>query len=250
MRFYEAPELYLLMEPSAGHGYLEGHYAYPMDWGEWAGPAIPETLMVEYSSGDALSEVAGRACYWSYGKGRKTNSDYIRNIVESGHGSVLEHPSWTFGVKGISRSLSHELVRHRHLSFSQLSQRYHVEEGEFVIPPGLPPELHDEFKDNCEVAFIKYKQLVEQLPDAKRGREVARALLPNATATRIVVSGNARSLRSMLALRGSLHADAEFRRLAILWTKEMKRLSPNIFADFEIREEAGAEYVWAEFPKV
>ena len=199
---------------------------------------------------DSLAEWAGRACYWSYGKGRKTNEEYITNIIESGHGSVLEHPTWTFGLKGISRSLSHELVRHRHLSFSQLSQRYVSEDPEFVVPPGLPAEAMAQFENGVSFAKTVYGDLLTRLPDNKQGREVARSVLPNATATRLVVTGNARSLRQMLALRGSLGADAEFRRLAVLWTKLMKQLSPSIFADFEIRENAGTECVWTAHPKV
>ncbi|MGH9435149.1 MAG: FAD-dependent thymidylate synthase, partial [Terriglobia bacterium] len=86
---------------------------------------------------EILNEVAGRTCYMSFGKGRKSNREYLENILSSKHGSVLEHATWSFLITGVSRSLTHELVRHRAgFSFSQLSQRY-VDEGEarYVVPP-------------------------------------------------------------------------------------------------------------------
>ena len=72
---------------------------------------------------EALAEMAGRVCYMSYGKGRKTNREFVGHIVEVGHGSVLEHAVWSFVITGVSRSFTHELIRHRHFSYSQLSQR-------------------------------------------------------------------------------------------------------------------------------
>src|SRR5215471_2311208 len=72
---------------------------------------------------EKLAEMAGRVCYMSYGKGRKTNKEFIGHIIEVGHGSVLEHGVWSFLVTGVSRSFTHELIRHRHFSYSQLSQR-------------------------------------------------------------------------------------------------------------------------------
>ena len=73
---------------------------------------------------EVLAEIAGRVCYMSYGKGRKTNREFLEHIVEVGHGSVLEHGVWSFLITGVSRSFTHELIRHRHFSYSQLSQRY------------------------------------------------------------------------------------------------------------------------------
>jgi thymidylate synthase (FAD) len=222
MKFWEAPEIHVLASTISNGGV------------GWAG----EHVLCSGLPGDYLAEVAGRSCYWSYGKGRKTNAEYLANIVSSGHGSVLEHPHWTFGLAGISRSLSHELVRHRHLSFSQLSQRFVTTEPEFVRPPAITQGTSqwDCFEAACAMALDSYDVLIGILPDTKAGREAARSVLPNATATRIVVTGNARALRGMLALRGSVHADAEFRRLAVAWTELMKSLAPNMFADFEIKD--------------
>src|SRR5947208_14048348 len=94
---------------------------------------------------EQLAEMAGRVCYMSYGKGRKTNREFLAHIVEVGHGSVLEHSVWSFLVTGVSRSFTHELVRHRHFSYSQLSQRYVNESDSDFIEPDViagDPELH------------------------------------------------------------------------------------------------------------
>ena len=87
--------------------------------------------------GEELAEMAGRVCYMSYGKGRKTNREFIGHLVEVGHGSVLEHAVWSFLVTGVSRSFTHELVRHRHFSYSQLSQRYVNESDSDFIEPDV-----------------------------------------------------------------------------------------------------------------
>jgi len=94
---------------------------------------------------EMLAEIAGRVCYMSYGKGRKTNREFLEHIVEVGHGSVLEHGVWSFLIAGVSRSFTHELIRHRHFSYSQLSQRYVNEsESDFVEPDVIAtdPEMH------------------------------------------------------------------------------------------------------------
>jgi thymidylate synthase (FAD) len=256
MKFWEAPEIFVLSWPALGWYHrnpTQGSDEMMGSLTEWAGPEPcerPISWKTGPFEGDMLSEVAGRACYWSYGKGRKTNAEYLANIIGSGHGSVLEHPHWTFGLKGVSRSLSHELVRHRHLAFSQLSQRYVTEDPEFVVPPGLAPHLRDNFEAACAAASHEYTSLLAAHRDGKPGRAVARSVLPNATATRLVVTGNGRALRNMLALRGTAHTEAEFRRLAVAWARLMKVLAPNIFADFEIRTEECGEVVFTPNPKV
>src|SRR2546421_7078340 len=73
--------------------------------------------------GERLAEIAGRICYMSYGKGRKTNAEFVGHLIDVGHGSVLEHAVWSFVLTGVSRSFTHELIRHRHFSDSQPSQR-------------------------------------------------------------------------------------------------------------------------------
>src|ERR671912_208701 len=103
------------------------------------------------SGGEALAEFAGRACYQSWSKPNPrtaTNAGYLRHILEVGHLSVLEHGTVTFYLTGVSRSLTHELIRHRHFSYSQLSQRYVPERDAGMVEPGViaaDPELHAHF---------------------------------------------------------------------------------------------------------
>jgi len=99
--------------------------------------------------------MAGRVCYMSYGKGRKTNREFVGHLIEVGHGSVLEHAVWSFLITGVSRSFTHELVRHRHFSYSQLSQRYVNESDSDFIEPDViagDPELHAVWCEAVEAA--------------------------------------------------------------------------------------------------
>jgi thymidylate synthase (FAD) len=201
--------------------------------------------------GQALAEFAGRACYQSWKKpnpATATNAGYLRHILEVGHLSVLEHGTVSFYLTGISRSLTHELIRHRHFSYSQLSQRYVPERDAAMVEPEVisdDPELHALFGEAAAAAVKAYEELLEGLekrfadvPNAtlrrKQARQAARAILPNATETRIVVTGNYRAWRHFVAMRASEHADVEIRELAIACLRELKRIAPNAFADFEI----------------
>jgi thymidylate synthase (FAD) len=204
------------------------------------------------SGGDALAEFAGRACYESWPKpnpATATNAGYLRHILEVGHLSVLEHGTVTMYLRGVSRSLTHELIRHRHFSYSQLSQRYAPSgEAGMVEPDAIAadPELHARFVEATEASLAAYRELLagleDRLADAggsatlrrKQARQAARAVLPNATETRIVVTGNYRAWRHFVAMRASEHADVEIRSLAITCLGELNRIAPNVFADFEI----------------
>ena len=201
--------------------------------------------------GQALVEFAGRACYQSWSKPNPrtaTNESYISHIVEVGHFSVLEHASVSFYITGVSRSCTHELIRHRHFSYSQLSQRY-VPEGDarVVLPPGLDddPDLQQIVLDAADASRAAYLEVLERLeakfaeaPNAvllrKQARQAARAVLPNDTETRLVVTGNYRAWRHFIAMRASEHADTEIRRLAIACLRELTATAPAVFADFEI----------------
>lgn len=200
--------------------------------------------------GEQLAEAGGRLCYVSYGKGRKTNAEYIANIIESKHGSVLEHAVWNFIISGVSRSFTHELIRHRAgWGYSQLSQRY-VDESEanYVEPMIIAedPELDALWQKTIEASHEAYTQLVEalvaKLKDRgydgthrrKMAREAARSVLPNATETMIFCTVNARALRHFIELRGSEGAEAEIRRVAIEFLRIMQREAPNIFGDYSV----------------
>src|SRR3954464_5644821 len=119
--------------------------------------------------GEALAEFAGRACYQSWKKpnpATATNAGYLRHILEVGHLSVLEHGSVTFYITGISRSLTHELIRHRHFSYSQLSQRYVPEKNAAMVEPDVianDPELHALFDEAAATAMKAYEELLAGL---------------------------------------------------------------------------------------
>jgi thymidylate synthase (FAD) len=197
---------------------------------------------------ERLAEMAGRICYMSYGKGRKTNREFIGHIVEVGHGSVLEHAVWSFLVTGVSRSFTHELIRHRHFSYSQLSQRYVDESDSAYIEPDViagDPELDAIWRESVDAARAAYDRLVEGLekhftdvPEKtlrrKLARQAARSVLPNATETKIVVTGNARALRHFIELRGSEHAEVEIRKVAVAMLEILRREAPNLFADYTL----------------
>jgi thymidylate synthase (FAD) len=201
--------------------------------------------------GEALAEFAGRACYQSWRKpnpSTATNAGYLRHILEVGHLSVLEHGSVTFYITGISRSLTHELIRHRHFSYSQLSQRYVPERDAAMVEPEViaaDPELHKKFVEATEASVQAYTELLAGLEQRfadvenatlrrKQARQAARAVLPNATETRIVVTGNYRAWRHFIAMRATEHADVEIRELAVECLRQLQRVAPNVFADFTI----------------
>lgn len=207
--------------------------------------------------GQALAEFAGRACYQSWRKpnpATATNGGYLRHILEVGHLSVLEHGSVTFYLTGVSRSLTHELIRHRHFSYSQLSQRYVPERDAAMVEPEViaeDPELHEAFVAATAASVRAYNELLEGLERKfaraageagaanatllkKQARQAARAVLPNATETRIVVTGNYRAWRHFIAMRATEHADVEIRQLAVECLRQLQGVAPNVFSDFEI----------------
>lgn len=191
---------------------------------------------------EELVEIAGRLCYMSFDKPRPGgNEAYMRNILASEHYSVLEHAAWTFLVTGISRSLSHELVRHRiGFSYSQLSQRYVDEsKAEFIEPEVISndPEADAIWHGAVNAAHMAYCALVEILMKKglprKVARGAARSVLPNATETKICVSLNARSAREFLLKRASRAADVEIRQLAGKIYHLLRSEAPNLFLDFK-----------------
>ncbi len=214
-----------------------------------APPDVPWST--DAAGGQALTEFAGRACYQSWSKPNPktaTNAAYLRHIIDVGHFSVLEHASVSFYITGLSRSCTHELIRHRHFSYSQLSQRFVPErDSRVVLPPGIEddPELQQLILAAADASRDAYATLLAKLeakfadePNAvlrrKQARQAARAVLPNATETRIVVTGNYRAWRHFIAMRASEHADVEIRRLAIACLRQLADLAPAVFEDFEI----------------
>lgn len=227
---------------------------------------------------EMLVEIAGRLCYMSFTNPRPGgNAHYIEHILEAAHGSVLEHAVFNLIITGVSRSFTHELVRHRvGFSYSQLSQRF-VDESDiaFVVPPLLIPLANayhehtatpDQYRDPwpqgaCRLfeswladvgrSLDSYRRLVRVfesetsyfvLPEdktnrRKAAREAARSVLPNCTETKIFVTANARALRHFIELRGAAGADAEMRRVAVAILAVMQIEAPVIFGDFTVSDE-------------
>ena len=155
---------------------------------------------------------------------------FLGKIIKMGHLSVLEHASFTFGIEGISRAASHQLVRHRLASYSQQSQRYvKFERPEYVLPPtiGEDGEKNRRFEEALCGAYALYKELI----DAGVPAEDARYLLPNAACTRIIVTMNARELLHFFRLRCCERAQWEIRDMATRMVVLVKEKAPFIFMD-------------------
>lgn len=206
--------------------------------------SIAGDLGVGFDTQDAddLAEFAGRACYQAFHRPNPAtarNEDYLANILRQGHESVLEHASATFYIEGVSRALTHELIRHRHLSYSQLSQRF-VNEGDssVVYPPAVQgdPEAErvlrnvDQYTKEAYEILVKHLQQTKGYP-RKQAREAARAALPNMTETKIVVTGNHRAWRDVLKKRNTDAADAEIREVSQMILDELVKIAPASFQD-------------------
>jgi thymidylate synthase (FAD) len=204
---------------------------------------------------DYLAEFAGRLCYQSWSRpnpATTTNAGYLVNILWSEHFSVLEHSSASFYVAEVSRSLLAELTRHRHLSFSVLSQRY-VDESNplFITPPAIAQhaKVHQAtasaLATDCstlaaqdrvtDVVTIAYKTIYEDLIaaglDRKAARGAARSVLPQMTETKFIVTGNLRAWRDVIKKRIAPAAEVEIRQLATELLRQLRELAPNTFQD-------------------
>lgn len=252
---------------------------------------------------------AGRLCYSATGIDEmnkkyndEDNAGLVQKILSSGHSSIAEHMSFTFAIEGVSRSLTHQLVRHRMLSFSQQSQRYvSAIDFEYVIPKDIRgnSKAYKAFTEHMDTVNRVYNELVDELLISyliddkelvkthygwylnseyalsddelfshmspaginlfkasverkqpkkykaleKRAYENARAVLPNATETKIIVSGNARALREFFALRCCRRAQDEIRGLAWRMLAECKRVAEPLFAT------AGAPCMYGACPE-
>ena len=235
-------------------------------------PGVPDSVRAGERDAEAIVEVSARLCYMSFGRGRRDIADFIRNLLGMKDGSVFEHVNYGFVFTGVSRSLTHELVRHRAgFAYSQRSQRY-VDEtgGAFVMPPamvaenGAADEARDILEEALESAADSYARLASALEAAlpperferatdrrKAIRQAARAVLPNAAETKIFVTGNVRAWRHFIEMRASPFADAEIRALALQVLEILREESPLMFGDFAISETAdGARVAVPKHSKV
>jgi thymidylate synthase (FAD) len=253
--YLRAPGVVMLARPRTSvaglAGFLEG-------FGEELGfPAyLDDPTRLPDSS--QLCKIAGQVCYSSFGPRRTTNENaaaYFERLTSAGHGSVLEHASFSFLLYGISRSVTHELVRHRAgVGFSQISQRYvsgavlrFVERPEYRDDE----ELHGLFEERADRAAAEYAEMADHLLGRQEGghsmltadyktdarkkvQQTARSLLPNETEAPMVFTGNVRALRHIVEMRADAHAESEIRNLAVRIFLCLVTADPILFGDYEI----------------
>jgi thymidylate synthase (FAD) len=205
-----------------------------------------------------LCKISGQVCYASFGERRTRNDNaaaYFERLTSAGHGSVLEHASFSSLLYGVSRSVTHELVRHRAgAAFSQISQRYvsgsvlrFVERPEYQEDE----ELHRLFVQRADRAAAEYEAMAEQLLERQEGgasmltadyrtdarkkvQQTARSLLPNETEASMVFTGNVRALRHIIEMRADAHAESEIRNLALRIFLCLRTADPILFGDYEL----------------
>lgn len=224
---------------------------------------------------EELCKIAGQTCYMSFGSKRTLNKDaqrYFDNLISSGHGSVLEHANFTFLLYGISRSVTHELVRHRAgMGYSQLSQRYVSGKVlRFVERPEYQEDefLHSRFEKRIDMLAKEYEETAEYLAAKqkegyrilsaeektdlrKKVQQAARSALPNETEAPIVATGNVRAWRHVINMRANEHAEIEIRRVAFEVFRCLNTVSPVLFSDFEaVHLPDGTHAVKTPYPKV
>lgn len=214
-------------------------------------PAFAESLdflpQGDETPADFLAEAGGRLCYQSFDRPNPktaTNQTYLANIIAQGHESVFEHASATFYIEG-SRTFLAELTRHRHASFSVVSQRYvdstelgyHVPIVICKLPNGgvrddLDGMIRGAWYEAASTYETIFATLTAQGVPKKQAREAARSVMPGMTSSPLLVSGNMRAWRDVLHKRWHVAADAEIREVAGLILTELRRIAPSTFQDF------------------
>jgi thymidylate synthase (FAD) len=200
-------------------------------------PVAMKVVLLSYTKdAERLCAAAAHSCYSPdpasdilEGVEEAKAGGFIDRVVGMGHHSVIEHASYTFSLEGVSRSMTHQLVRHRIASYSQQSQRYVSLLEPYYVTPGTiqsDPEANRIFEEAMQKAWDAYQQLVTIVPV-----EDARYVLPNACATNIVVTMNARELWHFFTLRTCRRAQQEIRTAAELMLREVRQVSPSIFRD-------------------
>ena len=195
----------------------------------------PNVILIAHTpEAEKVVAMAAKICYAkdvSIKKLQKKINDndvsaFITKLLESGHESLFEHISFTFGIEGISRACSHQLVRHRMASFSQRSQRYCFEDGfNYIEPDDMNDEEDKFFRD-----FMRHsKEVYSKLVDKGVKPEDARMVLPNACETKIIVTMNARELLHFFKLRCCKRAQKEIREVAFMMKNICRKVAPNVF---------------------
>lgn len=269
-KYLTEPGLRLIGEvrahPETLEGFLEDFYPYT--------PSAADDLPYHADNWDLLSEgaavakIAGQTCYASFGPRRTRNaggegSRYLEGLMSKRHGSVLAHCNYTILIYGVSRALSHELIRHHvGVNVSQLSQRYVGPDVlRFVEHPEIQkdPNLHEMFISTIDKAREDYSRYINAMSgDApgsvmhrKKVQQTARMCLPACTETALVMTANMRAFRNIIEQRGSVHADPEIRVLADRLAALLIYVAPEMMSDVESRiAEDGYPEVTVTYSKV
>ncbi len=193
-------------------------------------------LLIHTPDPEQVVAAAARLCYSNssidelMAKSKTDRQEFLEKILSLGHHSVMEHVCFSFGVEGISRACSHQLVRHRLASYSQQSQRYvsHKKRFSAVTPASIAekPELNQRYQQLLDEIHQFYGEML----DAEIPAEDARFLLPNAATTKLVVTMNGRELRHFFALRCCRRAQWEIQELAKQMLALVKPVAPTLFA--------------------
>ena len=249
------PGVVLLAKPNVDieglRPFLEG-YGPELNFGQYLEDPT------ELPPGATLLKTAGQTCYSSFGPKRTYNENaqrYFDNLSSSGHGSVFEHPVFSFFLYGVSRAITHEVVRHRAgTAFSQLSQRFVSGKVlRFVERPEYQdvPVLHKRFEQRIDFLAREYDEVADELVELqsqgdpnltadmrtdmrKRVQQAARSVLPNEAETTMVLSANVRSWRHMIEMRTDQHAEREIRDLYFRIFLILRLIEPMLFEDYII----------------
>jgi len=159
----------------------------------------------------------------------ETAKKIVKRVTGYGHGSVIEHASFTFSLEGVSRAMTHQLVRHRIASYTQQSQRYVTYNTleSYVIPPSI--EGNSEARELFDETLAKISGAYQRLLKQGISKEDARFILPNAAKTNIIVTMNARELRHFFNLRCCARAQWEMREVAVEMLKQARKAAPALF---------------------
>lgn len=202
--------------------------------------------LISYSNlGEKVCGIGARTCTSDKIPTKEDDtSKALKSAISSGHDSILEHFTMTFAVSGVSRALTHQLVRHRLASYSQQSQRYvNMDEFEYVTPASMDGRVIAEYdffrnRNGYVPAREMYADIMEYLKECYRRmvdagipEEDARYILPNACCTNIVITVNARELRHIATERMCAKAQAEICQLVKEMVRQAKDVAPTIFED-------------------
>lgn len=198
-------------------------------------PDMDVQLLTHTPDPERVVAAAARLCYSAADigalleKSQAEQESLLKKILSLGHFSVLEHASFTFGIEGISRACSHQLVRHRIASYSQQSQRYvsHRERFEAVVPPSIAG--NEKLANRFEAFLEQTHELYRDLQEAGIPAEDARFVLPNAAATKLVMTMNGRELHHFFELRCCRRAQWEIRAMAREMLRQVRRVAPALF---------------------